>query len=382
VKFDSDALKKAKGLKPSEALDPRDAWAGRVRQAETRYVFDRGPGREIAGRLMGALDRDAIFEPKPGMKKFDKKGKDITFETHGIDAYYSKTHPGTGFFGFHRGSFETAKALILADPEGLDDWNTSRALTGARGQHLNGLMQDLGFREEYLVLKTVPFGMDGASAEEWEEIRRRTEGYREVAIKSALENPKLEFIFTDGEVAKAEMQRILAKLGVTDKTVISIRRKASDPKSGLRDAGLEARRLFPGMGSGRLKARAMDIPRSHLPWWARLWEGTGGGDSVIEALGSFRGGVRAVVTPNWVARQKVEPSEDVKRSIARIRAVFEANGIRMDREPLPGFLERKGIQDGGSFLRIEKERRKKFGPVPEYPASNGCPELLKAQLKG
>lgn len=175
VKFDPALLASSKEALPSQALNPEDLWSVRPRMGAARYEFDRGPGIEIAKALISSLDRDLLFEPKPEMKAVDGKGQDVSFEKYGIDAYNTKTHPGTGLFGFHRGSFTDSRVLILADPHGIDDWITARALTGARGQALNGLMSDLGVEERYLVLKTVPVGMDGATAEEWEVTRRRTE---------------------------------------------------------------------------------------------------------------------------------------------------------------------------------------------------------------
>jgi hypothetical protein len=379
VSFDKELIEKAKNATPSEAKNPNDLWSVRPRQKETRYIFDRGPGKETAKILMSNLDRDVIFEPKPGMKVVDKRGIDITFETHGIDAYYTKTHPGTGFFGLHRGSFENSKALILADPHGIDDWNTSRALTGARGQYLNGLMQDLGFGEDYLVLKTVPVGMDGATAAEWEVVRQRTEKYREAAIKRALENPKIEIIFTDGDIAKSEMERVLDKLEVRGKTVVNIRRSGMDPRSGIIEAGHDAQSLLKKPAKDVIKGKMADLPRSHLPWWARTWEGTSG-DLVIDATGKARGGVRALVTPNWVARQKVIPSKSVTKSIGAIESLLEKAGIRIASEDVRSFLKRKSIQSG-NFTFIEKERQKRFGlsgSKPSNIADQKCLDLLRA----
>src|SRR5690606_32421406 len=150
-------------------------------------------------------------------------------------------------FGTHRGNFETAKALILADPHGVDDWLTSRALTGARGQYLHGLMEDLGFGEDYLVLKTVPFGMDGASREDWEFVRKQTEKYREALIAKALENDKIEILFVDGPVAKEEMERILKKMRISNLTVIDVKRTGlKNPAEGIVAAGQVAKRALRG----------------------------------------------------------------------------------------------------------------------------------------
>lgn len=339
VQFDKELIANAKKAMPSESKNPLDLWSVRPRQQDTRAIFDRGPGPEIAELLMTHLSRDQIFEPKAGMKVTSRSGVDQTFETHGIDAFNVKTHPGTGFFGLHRGSFQDAKVLILADPHGIDDWNTSRALTGARGQYLNGLMNDLGVGENYLVIKTVPVGMDGATAEEWEVTRQKTEAYRDVAVKKALENGKIQMIFTDGAVAQFEMSRILKKLGASKVRVVNIQREGMDPASGILKAGQEVN------PSAKISAQMRDIPRSHLPWWARTWEGTSG-DRVIDALGKERGGVRALVAPNWVARQEVTPSPRVAKSIQKLRETMQSLGLRIGKQTVPEFLDQKKTKEG------------------------------------
>lgn len=343
AKFDKKLIEEAKRALPSEKKNPKDLWSVRPRQKNTRYVFDMGPGEEIAQAIMTNIDRETLFAPKE---------KGMTFEKDGIDAFYTKTHPGTGIFGIHRGNFETARALILADPHGIDDWITARALTGARGQYLNGLMRDLGFGEDYLVIKTVPVGMDGATAEEWEVVRQRTEGYREAALREALKNKNIEAIFTDGDVAAAEMKRILKKLKFKKIEVVNIARSTEHPAAGIKEAG----------GEGKM----VDIPRSHLPWWSRIWEGTSG-DRVIDATGKLKGGVRALVSPNWVSRQKVIASPNVAKSIEAIKSEMEQAGIRLGNEPIEDFLKRKKLGDGSfnpnaaenCITKIKKVKHKK-----------------------
>lgn len=121
AKFDRALIEAAKRSTSPGIKNPNDLWSVRPRQKEMRYTFDIGPGEDIARALIESIDRDLLFEPKPGMKVLTGKN-DLTFETHGIDAFYTKTHPETGLFGFHRGSFDQARALIVADPHGIEDW--------------------------------------------------------------------------------------------------------------------------------------------------------------------------------------------------------------------------------------------------------------------
>jgi len=374
VQFDRRQIEAMKKATPAEYPNANELWSGRFRDVILRYIFDRGPGEETARLIMSNLDRDLIFEPKPGMKVVDRRGDDITFETHGIDAYYTKTHPGTGFFGIHRGSFENSRALILADPHGIDDWLTSRALTGDRGQHLHGLMRDLGFNDQYLVIKTAPVGMDGATAEEWEVTRQRTEAYREAAIRRALELSRFELILTDGEIAAKEMSRILGKLGVSGIPVVNIRRESMVASSGIKAAGEAIRALDKKWASAKINVQRADIPRTHLTFWSRIWEGTSG-DRVLDAQGKHRGGVRAVIAPDWVAKQKVPILAKTKQSIEKMLALLEKLGLRADREPIQKFIERKGLNDVG-FSDVENQRRQNLSPKLAPVSAPVCRDLF------
>ncbi len=233
VRFNDKAIDEATRAKPSQMPDPRELWTARPRLPESRYIFDRGPGEKVAQALKGALNLKEIFETKPGKN----------FKTDGIDAFNVKTAPEVLDFGHHRGSFENSKAIIVADPHGVDDLFTSRALTGARGQYLNGLMHDIGINESYLVIKTVPFGMDGATALEWKATLSKTEKYRELAVQLAMEKGTVEYIFADGENAAKEVERITQKLGLKNVKIVNIQRDGMDAASGIKEAGAELQKL-------------------------------------------------------------------------------------------------------------------------------------------
>lgn len=333
VSFSKNQVTAIQNSKPSEVTGAADTWLAKLFEEQDWTQFDRGPGADIAKAIMNSLDRTKIFAPKSGK----------TFERDGISALYTKTHEGTGFFGIHRGDFKTSKALILADPHGLDDWITSRALTGARGQYLNGLMKDLGYGEDYLVLKTVPVGMDGATAAEWEEVRKRTEAYREAAIREALKNPNIDTIFADGPIAQAELERILAKQRITGKTVININRDGMKADSGIVQAGKDAGK--------RVTAKMVDIPRSHLTFYSmfRPWEGRGG-DQVVDAGGKHQGAVRGLVAPNWVHGQKFIPTPAVKKSIASIQKELKKQGVRLGGQSISSFLS--SAQYDGTYAAV------------------------------
>ena len=330
VGFDQKEIERASKSVPSSYPKAGELWTSRPRLPESRYVFDRGPGEDVAKILKENLPLNEIFKPKKGM----------TITENGIDALNVKTDAVTGDFGHFRGSFNTSRALILADPHGVDDLITSRAMTGARGQYLNGLMKDLGIGERYLVLKTVPFGMDGATADEWEVVRKQTERYREAAIQRALQNGTVEVIFADGEVAAKEIERITQKLGI-DLPVVDIARDGMNPASGIKEAGVEARKLQQFKGK-HVYAKPADIPRAHLPWVSRLWEGTGGVDLIVNASDKNRGFAFASVIPEWVVDQEIKPSARVRASISAIVKDLRDANVRLPGEKLSAFVDRAG----------------------------------------
>jgi hypothetical protein len=162
--------------------------------------------------------------------------------------------------------------------------------------------------------------------------------YREVAIAKALRNKSIALILTDGPIAEKEMKRVLTKLGEKDIPVVNIARTDMSPAAGIIKAGHLAKKIVSA--SGGISGKMADIPRSHLPWWSRTWEGTSG-DRVFDAQGKHRGGVRALVTPDWVANQKIVPLQSVEKSIAKIKAELEKDGIRLGSEPIQHYLQRK-----------------------------------------
>ncbi len=339
AQFDSDELEQAEKNLPSEAKDPNDLWTVRPRSKSLRYEFDRGPGLDWAKLMVSNLDRKVIFEPKPGMKSFNDKGDDISFEKFGIDAYYTKTSPSTGFFGHYRGSFEDPKVFILADPIGLDDWNTSRALTGSRGQYLHGILKDMGIGDDYLILKTVPFGMDQASTEEWSITLKNTTKYRNEVIKKILKIAGIKYVFTDGPYAEKEMKRIIEEFGLRI-SFIPIKRTANGPREGLPEFINQLKANYREFQRTEFSLKKADIPRGHLTYWSRIWEGTGG-DSVVDAQAMFRGGARAVVVPNWVLSQEVAPLAATKTSIKALSDELITQRLRPTKQDIVEFLDKQ-----------------------------------------
>ncbi|MEK6555897.1 MAG: hypothetical protein AABZ31_11685, partial [Bdellovibrionota bacterium] len=327
AKFDKAEFAKMAEAKPVKPVDAGNIFATQPRTPKERGVFDRGPGELFAKLMKTNLDFKKIFELKPGM----------TFEKNGIDAYNVKNHPDVADFGHYRGTFKKPRIVILADPQGYDDLVTARALTGARGQFLQGLVEGMEIGDDYLVLKTVPFGMDGATAEEWSKTLEATAAYREQVLTMLLKMGTPELIIADGVYAAQELERILPATSKIP-TVSITRGETAD--SGLKEALAQIKKI-KGFEKSSWDGTASNIPRAHLPYGAKVWEGTSG-DSVVNSSDLKNKGLAfAVVAPKWSYEQK--PGLDVKTAsgVKKIIDALKYGGFPLPYEKIPAFLERK-----------------------------------------
>jgi hypothetical protein len=247
-----------------------------------------------------------------------------------------KSHPDLADFGHYRGTFQKPRVFVLADPEGYDDLITARALTGTRGQYIQGLMEDMGIDDKYLVLKTVPFGMDGATTEEWEQVLALTNSYREKVIKEVVAQ-KPELILADGPQAAKEIERILGKKPAIP--VVVIKRQLDRKEFGFSEAADEIAK-FPAFSRLRASLRMSDIPRSHLSYYARLWEGTSG-DRVLNASDKMKGKAFAEVAPKWAFGQQVELTPAEKGGVRELLKKLEQNNLPRPGERIQDFLRRR-----------------------------------------
>lgn len=328
AKYEMEKIKLMTKALPAQKFSDEELFIARPRSEELRYVFDPGPGPEMAKIMKENLDFSKIFKVKAGK----------TFEANGIDAYYVKSHPDQGDFGHYRGTFKNPRVVVLADPHGFDDLITSRALTGTRGQHLQRLMDDIGVGDQYLVIKTVPFGMDLASVEDWKYVLDATKIYREKILEAILKNGKPQFIMTDGGFAKAEIARMLD--GNKEIKVIDISR------TGNHSADMIAVGSLIGVKpSGKMS----NIPRSHLTFYARTWEGTSG-DRVIASNDKFRGMAFAEVAPAWAYEQKnisvnkFDESDELLDKLNHYK-------LPMPKEDIPQYLKRLDLDPSLGYMR-------------------------------
>ncbi|MGZ3690716.1 MAG: hypothetical protein ACXVAX_04395 [Pseudobdellovibrio sp.] len=335
--FDKNQLAAATNAKPAAGISPQEMFSARPRLATDRNIYDRGPSEEMAKLMKENINMDVIGKMKDG-KSADPSCKN----PEPAGQFNIKTHPlCVGDFAYYRGTFDNPKVLILADPDGVDDMFTSRALTGTRGQYLQGLMDDMGIADQYLVLKTVPFGMDGATDQEWSVVLGQTNAYREKVIQAILASGKVKLVIADGKYAAQEIARINVKV-----PHVAINRSGTDNNSGIKEAVSDIVKTG-AVPNFTAKLQMSNIPRSHLGFFSRVWEGTSGTRVFDAASPSEKGTAFAIVVPSWVyTQQNVVQSPEERQGIDALKNVIQQDNLPREDEKFQDFLQRGGGHDG------------------------------------
>ncbi|MBD65103.1 MAG: hypothetical protein CME62_07850 [Halobacteriovoraceae bacterium] len=337
-KFSSSEIKKMTQAKPAPGINPESLFIARPSAMPEKEQFDPGPGLDMAREMIVNLDQKALFKTKEGM----------SFEKDGIDAYYVKSHPDVGDFGHYRGTFNNPKIIVLADPSGYDDLITARALTGTRGQYLQGMLNEMGVKDDYLLLKTVPVAMDGATSEEWKYVLEKTNKYRERVLKRVMRSADPILVIADGEYAIAEAKRLLKKEGLP---IIKLRRTKADLSLDV-TAAQEQLAVFNSFSDVQLSGKMANIPRTHLSFYSRVWEGTSG-DRVITSEGTkYKGLAFAEVVPSWAYNQKKELSAENQKAIQEMLNTLEEQGLPLPYEKVPRYLDRTQIDPSYDFNEV------------------------------
>lgn len=339
-------------------LNSHNVLTGRPKFQHWIFRYDPGPSDQYAELLFDSLNarKQSYLWPKAQYSPeahqiMNKKLQDAKtaedrddayaetvdeiFNKYGIDAFNFKSHPNAGFFGHYRGTFVEPRVVILADPHGYDSFITSKAATGERGQYVNGLMQDLGVDSQYLVLSTVPVMMDGATKEEWNAFLLLTQSYREKLLQQVYADHRPELLLADGPYAAQELRR----MGYSD--FIEIKRGAT-ASAGIVEAGQKITRLvaFQAFKDDMTGAR-VDIPREHLTWIARTWEGTSG-DRVITADDKAnKGKAFIIVAPDWARQSETYFTQEQQNAITEMINRLVANGEPAPNEKVGDFAERR-----------------------------------------
>lgn len=337
-KFSPSKIKEMTEAEAAIGIHPEELFIARPKHINTRYDFDPGPGEKFAKILVNNLDFESLAKEKVNMD----------FDKNGIEAYNIKSHPSVGPFGHYRGTFEKPEIILLADPMGYDDIVTARALTGERGQYIQGLMEDMKIFDNYLVVKTVPVAMDGATDEEYKIVINQTKKYRDEIFKNILSTSTPKLIIADGKYANLEAARIFKNSKIK---VLNLERKFEDASFGLKKLALEINKLklFPTFSASY---HMSNIPRTHLSFYARVWEGTSG-DRVITSAGKkYEGIAFAEVVPSWAYKQDLNLTKDAEFEVLDLIEELESNNLPLPYESIPEYLRRSGHE--GEFIIMEK----------------------------
>lgn len=313
--FDQLLIKKMTFAKPAVMPPSSEMWIARpisTAPDNRRYAFDSGPGEEFAKIMKSTLP---------------------------IDAAFVKAREVNGDFGHYRGTFKDPKVVIIADPHGEDDLITARALTGSRGQYLQAVMDSIGVNENYLVIKTAPYSKD----DKWAATVEATKDYREALLKRVFEVTHPEMIIVDGPSATAEFARIFP---VSPAPLVTITRPSDDPKAGISEA-IESIQRFLGFEAAAFNNVMGDIPRTHLTYYARVWEGTSGDRVITSNQPQFAGIAFAEVAPRWAFNQiyKMTPSDIEGCKV--LAATLNAGKLRMGLEKVTKYTSRLATNTPG-----------------------------------
>jgi hypothetical protein len=309
VPFDKKLIDEMLRAQPSSLPSTEELFTSRPRGERSRYVFDPGPGTKYA-RIM----------------------------KENIPASLLKLDPVNRDYGHYRGTFQKPRVVIVADPDGYDDLITARALTGTRGQLIHGIMQDLGVSDQYLVLKTAPFSKDSKDESgRWTRILSETRTYRERLLGEVLKDSQPVVILADGPDATAEVNRILGRnAGVP---IISIERRGLANSFGLDRAVAELTSIVPEFRGRRVNLRMVDLPRTHLSFYARIWEGTSGDRVITSNSAKYQGIAFAQVAPNWILKQSPKISRAEQSAITALRDKLRKAGLHVGRASLEAFVD-------------------------------------------
>jgi len=193
-------------------------------------------------------------------------------------------------------------------------------------------MEGMGVGDRYLVIKTAPYSMDA----NWNETLEMTKAYRQAVLTKVMETTRPAMIITDGAAAAAEVARILPSAPVP---VINIARGAPDDASGIAEA-LAAIKNVAGFSEARFNGKMSDIPRSHLTYYARVWEGTSGDRVITTTDARYAGKAFAFNAPRWAYKQRYAMPPSEIEGCEKLHAKVAAGKVRIGREKIPAMLRR------------------------------------------
>lgn len=248
-----------------------------------RRAYDEGPG-EFAKLLMGEGEAQ---QPWPDFKKL------------GVTE-----HPSFGYGPIYRGNLRNPEVLILADQESQDDLFSTRALTGTGGQQFQTFLGNLGLKNNYTIIRTLPVDTLDLSIKQAAQVALDPDvtKTRNAILISLLAEGKTKLIITLGPIAKEAIKAVPTQVPVINMTAPGTKNQKTAWNNSLkRIAQLNLGFTPQGKFNGELTA----IPREELPVHTRWWMGTSGSRAARAYLKTdkgqqWSGDYYKFDAPNWV----------------------------------------------------------------------------------
>jgi hypothetical protein len=180
--------------------------------------------------------------------------------------------------------------------------------------------------------------MDDASESEWDYVYKHTNAYRKAILQKITEEHAPAFIFADGKYAQKAVTEIF---GSADNVVL-IPRDGLANSSGLKETLQKLKAEYEGFEEVSTQVSMQSIPRSHLPFYARVWEGTAG-DRVMNTNAFERGKSFMFIAP-----KEIRESNPVNWHMTHTKKMLkklEELGFPRPSENLPDYLKRVGTQE-------------------------------------
>ena len=262
---------------PIEMIAADDVPYESSKTAKGRRLYDEGPSAEISEALYGLYNQDY-------------KALGVTQD--------SSFGPTT----LYRGDLNSPTVLVLADQSSHTDMFSGRAMTGAQGQYLQSMLNQLKTWKTYLILRNLPVDTLDLSTSKRSQIATDSNVVEARNKLIASLSIKPELIITVGPISKdvaSTMQaypstKIIHLKNLTYKNMIQEYKKLKSNSS-----------LFYGTAKKEL---AM-IPRQDLPMHTRWWMGTSGDRAArayIKKEKRFDNNHYSVVAPSWVSKYKAK----------------------------------------------------------------------------
>jgi uracil-DNA glycosylase len=230
------------------------------------------------------------------------------------------SHESFGHTGIYRGRLTNAQVLVVADQHSHDDMFSGRALTGTAGQKLQSLLNAIGAKSSYAIVRTLPVDALGIKESVFDKIvhNDKVTELRSTIISKILDNKKTKVIITMGKAAKEVMRRYAVVNGDDFKLqVVNLNSPNKDHESQWKNAMKEIRLAghhFDAVGTYIYKDKVSVIPRSDLPPHTRWWMGTSGDRAARSYQKNSSGQIipngnyYKIYAPKWSAKWKATPT--------------------------------------------------------------------------